>query len=286
MHLATRWFGARSRDLDEQFAEAAALGFRGLALLPGSARPSRPWPAADAPARPVAASWELLAPAPAGEPPARCWRVEDLSEVVKSAARLGIRLLLLPVGEEADSQRRARGRRMLERVQSEGSVDAADEALEELATARGLAQERELEQLAALLYAAARAAPGLQIALVPHASPAGLLDPQAFRLLVEELGEAAPLLWHDLAVAEERHALGLEEPGAWLDAWGGRIAGVALQDWAGGQGHLPPGAGQVDWPLLREYLPRETLRVLDLAPSYPGAVLSEARATLVAQGLA
>jgi len=287
MLLATRWFGSRCRELGEQLAEAAAQGFHGVAMLPDT-RPSEWDGGASRRGGPEvgAASWDLLVPLPAQEPPARCWRLERVPEVLAALHATGCRRLLLPAGEDLDDARRARGRRILGRLQTEGSLQPDDEALATVRAADRLPLERQLEELAALLHGLARRAPQLEVALVAHPSPAGLLDPAGFELLVAALGDAAPRLWFDTGTAEARAAAGLERPGAWLDAWGARIAGAALHDWANGQGQLPPGAGVVDWTLVREYLPRDAIRVLDLAPSYPVGVLSEARAALAAQQLA
>ncbi|MFQ5749451.1 MAG: hypothetical protein ACE5H3_08350, partial [Planctomycetota bacterium] len=92
-------------------------------------------------------------------------------------------------------------------------------------------------------------------------------------------------LWFDPAVAEARAALAHEPPGLWLDSLARHIVGATLQDFSVGRDRLPPGEGQVDWRLVAEYLPRGAVRVLALAPSYPGEAALEARGCLQGFGI-
>jgi len=143
------------------------------------------------------------------------------------------------------------------------------------------------ENLARLIHTIRRiAGPHLKIALFPGANPAGILQGQAMKILLQEPEFDGIGYWHDTGVAQIRHSFGLEEPGWWLDTFGASIHGVTLQDWANGTAGLLPGEGEVDFPLVAEYLPCEARRVLSLTPSYSGAALMEAADTFAALRLA
>lgn len=280
MLLSSAWFGHRARRLDEQLRAAAALRFSGIAVLPGADPIAAGRSAAEVGGVEVgAASWDALAPAPSNpaQAPARAWSRESAPAVLEALAALRCTLLILPVGPDQQGDAAARGERLLGRVRA-GELLHGDEALEELNLLLQPQSERQLEELAALAHELLRRAPGLRLALAPGPSPAGLLTPARARLLLEDVGATGLGLWHDPADAEARAAAGMPPAGAWLDAFGSRILGVSLHDWARGQALLPPGAGVVDWALLAEYLPRAALRVMHLAPSTPAELLHEARA--------
>jgi sugar phosphate isomerase/epimerase len=282
MLLSASWFGQRARGLDEQLRIAADRRFEGVALLPGAAPPTEPWPDPERfpPGMRVgAAAWDALidparderGPSWAGPPRARA--------AIAALTRLRCPLLIVPAGSESEPGAHERGERLLGRLRA-GDAMEGDEALEELGRGSEAAAERQLQELAMTLHTLQRALPGLGLALAPGPSPAGLLTPDRLALLLADLPNPAIGLWHDPADAETRAAFGLPPAGAWLDRFRGRILGVTLCDSAGGGDRLPPGVGTVDWPLLAEYLPRTAVRVLDLAPSYPEEWLAEARTLL------
>jgi len=283
VYLATSWFGRRARGLAEQLRESAELGFRGVAVLPRSPLPegaAEPPPALE-PERVGAVAWDALADRLAeGEAGGRTWSTADLGPALSRLARLRARRVVVPVGAVGPEAERLRGERLLERL-AHGESLRGDEAVEELLQQPAAAAEEDLQELAAFLHALLRAAPGLEVALHPGASPVSLLDPDRFALLLGVLGRPSALgLWWDCADAERRAALGLPPPGEWLDRFGGRIQGVALCDWAPGAGVVPPGAGTADWALLREYLPRTAVRVVALPPSHPSEWVTQAAAVL------
>ncbi len=287
MLLATCCFGGSPATLAERLEKAVDASFAGLALLPGDRAPAAgDWRRA---CRRTgtglrAAAWDALLPEDAeGADPAE--RPEALPTVLGRLRELDARLLILPAGRIRDREVRARGERLLGRLRSGDAVDAADEALQELLISTAHGRERQLEDLARLLYALRGAAPGLPVALWPSPSPAGLLHPASLKLLRSELSLPTLGLWHDPGVCALRATLGLDEPGAWLEVGGAQLMGVTLHDCVGGLDRLPPGSGQVDFRLIADYLPASALRVLALAPAYPEEVLGEARAALAAHGI-
>jgi len=286
LFLASSWFGHRARDLPAQIRLAAEFRFAGICLLPGAEPPERvDLLPADRPSSIGAVSWDALAPSPPpGSQPVPVWSRHTFSAVRTQLAALRCSLLILPVGADLQADAPGRGERLLGRIRA-GETLRDDEALEELRILEGSAAESQLETLAALLHEFLHHAPDLRVALAPGPSPAALLTPNRMRLLLAEIRHPGLGLWHDSADSETRATSGLPPAGAWLDAFGGRIFGVTLHDFAAGRDHLPPGTGIVDWPLLAEYLPRSALRVLQLAPSYPDTLLTEARSLLTAHRL-
>ncbi len=293
VYLATSWFGSRPGPLAGRLPRARELGFEGVALLPGDPEPDlEGWDRFRSASgeRVPAASWDALTGAAAEDLSAlEAGRREQALARAGSALgllhRLGGEVLILAPGVPGGESLAERDARLLARLEEEGALPPGDEALEEV---RGLAardRERHLEALARSIVALLRREPGLTVALALEPGAGALLDLAAAELLLGDssLGRAA--LWYDTGAAGLRAALGLEDPGAWLDRLGGRIAGATLHDHAGGRDGLPPGAGETDWPLVAEYLPRRAWRVLLASPSYPGAALAEAVSALAGHGL-
>ncbi len=295
MDLASGWLSARTREASSQLRLALDLRFAGVALLPGEPRPD---PVGLEAARgrtgagfPVV-SWQgLLAeeqpegdPTESGPSPGP----EDLAatdSVLTLARGFGGRILVVDAGAGAGPQVAERSRRLLHRLAAGEDAGSCQEAVEELRQLAAPDRERRLEDLARFLFALRRAAPGLVLALLPAVSPAGILDPASLGLLLEDPALAGVGYWHDCARIQARAALGLEDPGAWLDAHAARMLGVSLQDWGAGRWGMMPGEGLVDWPLLRDYLPGSARRVLVLAPAYPDGATREARSALEGHGI-
>lgn len=295
MDLGSGWFAGR-QSAAGQLQRAAAAGFTGLALLPGDP-PLRldGWERARRQFQTGcrAGAFDALVPtdrtaAIAGLASADRSRQQQAWDVLPGAlevlAALGGRVLILSGGLDERLESRERGARLLARLRAGEGALAGDEALEEFRRAASIPQERQWEALARFVHAVRRHAPGLGIALAVEPSPAGLLTPGVLEQLLADPALAGVGYWHDCAVAEARADLGLEQPGAWLDAFGRRLLGVSLQDYAGGRDRLPPGEGRVDWRLLREYLPSGAARVLALAPSYPVEIAAAARTALAGLG--
>lgn len=289
MELANLWFGQPSHTLEQQLSAAQKYGFRGLGLLAGGHFPSREQQGVNHAARGLGADTgriSVLSLAVLGDeedstdPP---WRQRSVPQILHALKTLSCSQILIPSGLDGRLPLQERASKLEARVAQGETLDRSDEALEQVLVEAGVAMERQLEPLMAFLFDLRKAAPGLKIALRPEVSAASLLDPSRFRMLLEEIPGADLGYWHDVGVTEMRAASGLEEPGAWLDAFANRLHGTTLQDFAGGAMHLPPGIGTVDWGLLAEYLPRQATRVLAVAPSYPGEVLAEARTSLASR---
>ena len=84
--------------------------------------------------------------------------------------------------------------------------------------------------------------------------------------ILEDLRNPRLMYWHDTGNAHVQEKLGLAPQEQWFDRFGSRIAGVHLHDASGLETHLPPGVGEIDFRRVREGLPEEALRILELSP--------------------
>jgi sugar phosphate isomerase/epimerase len=296
MYLANIWFGRRASTLPSQLQQAAELGFAGVGLLAGgiSKGVEAGLDAAQTESSQVAVVdiGQLMPPqSPSLE--RFQWLEEDVPLLLRRLKQLRCAQLLVPGGLDARPGVGEKAEELLVRVRggesfpgtSTAGASSGCECPESAFFGQlpALGWERQLSRLAAFLYKIRRQAPGLRIALRPEASPAGLLNPQRFALLQEEISTLKIGYWHDSGALETRFMATAEAPGEWLDSFSNIMQGTTLHDFSGGDTLLPPGLGQVDWQLLREYLPRAALRVLAAAPSYPVEVLAEARSTLTSR---
>ncbi|MDP7062514.1 MAG: hypothetical protein QF489_06240 [Planctomycetota bacterium] len=284
MYLANLWFGNCAVRLAEQLQEAADMGFHGVGMLSGGTSEGAE---AGLDAKQTATSRVVVVAAdqllPAREPSHQQfhWRPQDVELLLPRLKKLRCAHLLVPTGLDARPEAIAVGKEILARVHAGEQVHGQEvESLTLFEELPNLDWEQQLTRLVAFLYQLRSRAPGLGISLLPDASPAGLLNPQRFRLLLEEIGQLQIHYWHDTAAMETRSLATGEAPGEWLDGFSNIMSGSTLHDFSGGSELLPPGLGQVDWQLLREYLPREAIRVLAAAPSYPGGILTECRSAL------
>lgn len=73
--------------------------------------------------------------------------------------------------------------------------------------------------------------------------------------------------WHDVGHAQVLEHLGFGAHETWLRRFSGRMIGVHLHDVVGGKDHLAAGLGEVDWGMVRSYLPPAVLRTCEFHAS-------------------
>ena len=286
MYLANLWFGRRAITLATQLQQAEQLGFEGVGLLSGGGSDGTDDGLIEAETRSGAVGVvcaDQLVPAQAPSLEHFQWREEGVDLLLRRLKKLRCAHLLVPAGLDARPGVQELGEELLVRVRGGERVDPESSEAIFFQQLPALGWEQQLAHLAGFLFQLRRQAPALKIALLPEASPAGLLTPDRFALLQEEISALKIGYWHDTGALETRAMATGEAPGQWLDSFSNIMSGSTLHDFSGGMAWLPPGLGQVDWQLLREYLPRTAVQVLAAAPSYPGEVLAECRSAVEAR---
>jgi len=72
--------------------------------------------------------------------------------------------------------------------------------------------------------------------------------------------------WHDVGHAKVQENLGIVGTKELLDAYGKLLVGVHLHDVNGYSDHHVPGIGGVDFDLLKKYLKKDTIKILEIHP--------------------
>ncbi|HKX46515.1 MAG TPA: TIM barrel protein [Planctomycetota bacterium] len=126
------------------------------------------------------------------------------------------------------------------------------------------AGQRQVDALCRSLHLLLNEFPGLRFALEPGRYIDDLLGFDAMGWVLDDLERLGLGYWHDVGRLHLRERQGLPPQARWLDAYAPRMLGLHLQDAAAEEGALPLGLGEVDFKLLREYVPTGAERVLEL----------------------
>ena len=85
-------------------------------------------------------------------------------------------------------------------------------------------------------------------------------------VIFEKFGGGRIGYWHDAGHAKVQENLGVVETKEMLDAYGKYLVGVHLHDVNGYSDHHVPGTGEVDFDLLKKYLKKDTIKILEIHP--------------------
>ena len=84
--------------------------------------------------------------------------------------------------------------------------------------------------------------------------------------IFEKFGNGHIGYWHDVGHAKVHENLNIIKPNQLLEAYGKYLLGVHLHDVKGYSDHHVPGAGEMDFDLLKKYLKKDTIKVLEIHP--------------------
>lgn len=126
--------------------------------------------------------------------------------------------------------------------------------------------------------------PESRLAVEPGQSFIDLLNFESIGWVLDDLEGKGLGYWHDTGRVHMREIAGLPPQGQWLDSYSGRMVGIHLQDAAGHEAEMPPGAGEVDFRLVANYIPQEAERVVEINPRHGRGEILAAVQYLVDQG--
>ena len=91
-------------------------------------------------------------------------------------------------------------------------------------------------------------------------------DYEEMGVIFEKFGGGRIGYWHDVGHAKVQENLGIVGTKELLDAYGKLLVGVHLHDVNGYSDHHVPGIGGVDFDLLKKYLRKDTIKILEIHP--------------------
>lgn len=89
------------------------------------------------------------------------------------------------------------------------------------------------------------------------------------KALLEALDEKAIGYLHDVGHAQGQENLGFTAHQEWLRSFSSRMGGIHLHDIQGINGHSPVGTGEVDFAMVRKYVPPNALKICEFRNKYP-----------------
>lgn len=173
-----------------------------------------------------------------------------VADAVGCAMTLGTKVVVLDVGVVP-----VHGEIEAEDV-NEPSYDWNHERAQALLARRKVGRDGAVDRACRELFAIIKSFPDMQFCVSPGRSLRSVLDPEALRDILEDLGGRSLGYWHDAGICARREQILGEAQGEWLESFGNRLQGITLGDASGDGLYLPPGAGGVDYGLVASYVPR------------------------------
>lgn len=85
-------------------------------------------------------------------------------------------------------------------------------------------------------------------------------------IILSEFGGANIGYWHNTGYAQIQGDLDIADHEDLLKKYSERMIGIHLNDSKNGTIHLPPGEGDVDFAMIKKYLPEDAFKVMQVAP--------------------
>jgi sugar phosphate isomerase/epimerase len=294
--LSTTCFGTRLSSIQDQIFAAAGMGFRRLELGMSETPPSMD--GLEESRRETGVSIRSLV-AGCRDPKNGHMAVERLGSLVPeeseralNSLRRHIRLAatwgcgtIVVRGSKIEDAKFLRRAEDLKARWHRGELDADLRA--EIACFVRKAQkgsQRQVEHFCRSIHQLSREFTGVVFAVEPGREIDDMLGFEAMGWVLDDLASVGLRYWHDVGRIHVGEKIGLSPQGAWLDTYGQRMAGIHLQDAVDEQAEMPIGLGEVDFKLLRDYVPKQSEKVLEISPEHGRAEILASVQYLVDHG--
>jgi sugar phosphate isomerase/epimerase len=91
--------------------------------------------------------------------------------------------------------------------------------------------------------------------------------------------------WHDTGHAAVFEALGILQHEALLKLYAPHLVGAHLHDARGIDDHKPPGQGEIDFEMVKGYLPQGAIKIMEILPSARGQAILDGLDFLKEKGI-
>lgn len=194
--------------------------------------------------------------------------LSSLRRHARLATSWGCRRLIIRGSSVEDPGLRAEARMLEARALQDGVSPELREEVGRYVQRVQEAGQPQLQVLCRSLHEVMTEHPLLEFALEPGLYIDDLLGFDAVGWVLDDLRSKGLGYWHDVGRIHLREKQGLPPQAAWLDRYASQMVGIHLQDAAETETAMPLGVGEVDFGLLREYVPANAERVLELHPRH------------------
>jgi sugar phosphate isomerase/epimerase len=104
-------------------------------------------------------------------------------------------------------------------------------------------------------------------------------------VVLSEFDGANVLYWHNTGYAQVQDNLGIASHEDFLEQYSGKMIGVHLHDVKFTTDHLVPGQGDLDFRMVGEYMSRDAVKVMQLAPKATREEITEGLSHLKESGI-
>jgi sugar phosphate isomerase/epimerase len=95
-------------------------------------------------------------------------------------------------------------------------------------------------------------------------------DKEEIGIILEQFGGGPIGYWHDTGHAAVFETLGILQHEELLKLYAPQLVGVHLHDALGIDDHKPPGQGEIDFEMVKKYLPAGAIKIMEIHPSARG----------------
>jgi sugar phosphate isomerase/epimerase len=210
--------------------------------------------------------------------------INSLRRHIKLAQRFSCPTVIVRGCEVEDKHLREEAEKLTARFLRGDRSDEFKEAARELVARVHKKSQRQIDHLCRSLFTLLTELPQTRIAIEPGNSFLDLLNFEAVEWVLSDLGKHGLGYWHDTGRIHLREKAGLPNQGQWLDRYASRMIGMHLQDAAESTAEMPPGAGEVDFKLVHDFMVSNTERVLEINPRHGRAEILAAVQFLLSRG--
>ncbi|MBM3975584.1 MAG: TIM barrel protein [Planctomycetes bacterium] len=295
--LSTRCFGGRLASIEDEVFAAAAMGFRRLELGLGDAVTNMD--GLEESERETGVELRSMIVGcrdPQQNGGLASSKLGSLSSEARERALNSVRrhvrlarawkcpLIIVRGSKTEDAKALKQALELEARIAREGrSAELRAEVLEFVVRLQKQGQ-RQVEHLCRSLHTLMQEHPDVKFAIEPGVDIDDLLGFDAMGWVLDDLAKLGLGYWHDVGRIHMRERVGLPGQAQWLSTYAPRMLGVHLQDAAEDEAERPLGLGEVDFRIVREALPRQVEKVLEIAPQHGRAQILQSVQFLLDRG--